>query len=419
MFQVAPLGIVCLCAASYLVTTHTLTFQQMFMGFSTPAIWLVVFAFFISRTFTKTKLGERLALALMLRLGRYRYGIPYAMVLGEFLTALTIPSASARCGGVSYPITTSIAQLMEKRDQNKRLGAYLVLLSTHSASLASTLTMTSTAGNPLIVEFLKEAGLSISWLQWFLGALVPNCICALLLPLGLKFLAPVRLKVLQEALPELRERYAMLGPMSQQQKKTIGILSGMVVLWSLGGFLALHPATAALIGVCALWYTGALEWEDIVEEKSAWEAMLWFGTLFSMAAHLNRLGVANYLGDLIASTVGHCSWPIAMLVLCLSYYLIHYFFASAIAQLSALFTVFLFAGVQLGAPILLHGMSLAYISHLYSGLTPYASGCAAIMFSSGYVSSKLWWLLGHMMLWFHIIIWFGTAFLWWKILGWW
>ena len=54
-------GTVALIGLTLIVSTKTLSFGDAFSGFVNPIVWLIVFAFFISRGFIKTGLGERLA----------------------------------------------------------------------------------------------------------------------------------------------------------------------------------------------------------------------------------------------------------------------------------------------------------------------------------------------------------------------
>ena len=64
-----------------------------------------------------------------------------------------------------------------------------------------------------------------------------------------------------------------------------------------------------------------------------------------MAGQVNKLGVTKWLGDTIGAAVkghlGDSSWIFVIIILCVAYVYLHYFFASGNAHIAALFPVFL------------------------------------------------------------------------------
>lgn len=94
-------------------------------------IWLIVVAFFFSRGFVKTGLGDRVATCFIKWMGRRTVGLAYGLVLSEALICPAIPSSTARAGGVFSPVIKSVAvnngSMPFDNKSGKKIGSYLVM----------------------------------------------------------------------------------------------------------------------------------------------------------------------------------------------------------------------------------------------------------------------------------------------------
>ena len=79
-----------------LMTTKTLTAEQMMVGYGNKTTWLIVAAFLIAGAVLRTGLGTRLALLLVNRLGHSMLGLGYALCGAELILGPVIPSNTAR-----------------------------------------------------------------------------------------------------------------------------------------------------------------------------------------------------------------------------------------------------------------------------------------------------------------------------------
>ena len=82
-----------------------------------------------------------------------------------------------------------------------------------------------------------------------------------------------------------------------------------------------------------------------------------------------------------------------------------------------MYAMFLSVAIGLGTPPALAALVLGFFSSLFSGLTQYSCGPAAILFGAGYVKIGIWWKVGFIMSVINVIIWLGIGSIWWKILG--
>ena len=72
-----------------------------------------------------------------------------------------------------------------------------------------------------------------------------------------------------------------------------------------------------------------------------------------------------------------------------------------------------------GVPSILAALTLGYNANLFGTITHYASGPAAVYYSSGYQSMKEVLSLGAVLGLRSLLTWGVVGMAWWKVLGWW
>jgi di/tricarboxylate transporter len=70
-----------------------------------------------------------------------------------------------------------------------------------------------------------------------------------------------------------------MGPISRQERVVLGVFVMTFLLWVTGRWSGLEPTVVAFFGLCVLLILGALQWEDVLAERSGWDALIWFGGL--------------------------------------------------------------------------------------------------------------------------------------------
>lgn len=391
-------------------------------GFANATIWLIGIAMLLSRAVIKTGLGKRVALYFVSRLGKRMMGVAYGIAISDLIISPGIPSASARGGGIMYPIMQSIADAYDSKPgpTARRAGAFLALAVSQIDTIASTMFLTAMAGNPLVAEFAASQGIQISWVTWFVGALVPGLVCMIVLPYALYLIYPPELKKTPKMAESARQELAKMGPMSLAEKILAVDFIIMLLLWTVGDLVFHINATlSAFIGLAILLVSNIMSWKDIVAEKNCWDTMFWFAVLVMMANALNKYGTIKWISTLISSSVSAFSWPLAFAILVIVYFYARYFFASAMAQISAMYLAFLAAAIAAGAPPVLAALGLGYASTLSMSLTQYAGGPGPALYGSGYNSTGQWWGVSFAVSIVSLIIWFTLGAGWMKLIGLW
>jgi DASS family divalent anion:Na+ symporter len=415
-----PMSAVALISATVATLLGVIPFSAVVDSTGTDLVWLVILAFFISRGVIKSGLGRRIALLFMRVLGKRSIGLGYGLALTELIVAPAMPSITARAGGVMLPITRAISEVLGSEPKNEtrtRIGRYLILCAFHANIITAGMFITSMAGNPLSVKLAADQGATISWMGWATAAFVPGLLCLLVIPPMLLWLVPPEVVRTPDA-PALAEReLAKMGPMSSNEIIMAAIFVGLLVLWVFGEQFKISATLAAAIGLSLMFISRVLTWQDALDEKSAWDTMIWIGLLIMLASKLNEYGMVSWFGKELGVHLQGYRMIVVYAVVAIVYFYSHYFFASATAHISALYPISLALMVSAGIPVFVAAIALGSLSNIYGCLTQYAIGSGPVMFGVGYVTQGEWWRVGFLMSVIYLAIWLFIGPLWWMLLG--
>lgn len=417
-----PMGAVVIIGVMMTALTGTLKITQSLSGFANSTVWLIVAAFLVARGFIKTGLGRRIAYLFIRTFGRKTLGLAYSIVASELVLSPATPSNTARAGGVIFPIVRSLANTFgsEPGETARKIGSFLMKMEFQATVITSAMFMTSMAPNPLIVEFAKKtANISMSWGMWALAAIVPGLLSLIIVPFLLYKIFPPEIKATPQAAEMAHRELEKMGPMGRNEKLMLFVFLLILILWVTGEWSKINATVVAFVGVSIMLLTGVIKWDDVLAEKGAWDALIWFGGLVMMAGQLNALGFMKWFATSVGGALAGWTWLSALIVLMLVYFYSHYGFASTTAHITAMYVPFLTVAITAQVPPYLAMLTLAFFSALNAGITHYGTGPAPIYFNAGYLDQKTWWILGLIISLVNIAIWIGVGFPWWKLLGLW
>jgi len=420
--QPAPMGVSVLVAMTLLAVTGALPPAKVLSGFSNVTVWLVFTAFLFSKAVAVTGFGSRVAYLFIARFARTPLSLGYSIAAADLALAPFIPSDTARGGGIVFPIARSVAAAFgsEPGPTARRTGAFLVLVSFHTTYTASAMFLTGMAANPLIAEFaLKIGGVELTWLRWISGSIVPGLLTLAVVPPLLRRLAPPEITDTAPARAFARAELKRMGPPKREERWLVVILIGVMVGWVTSPWHGIPNTFVALAGLSAILLVQVISWDDLLGERRAWDALIWFGPLVMMSEVMNENGTIKALSSRLFGSLAGWPWPVALAVLVIGYCYIHYGFASMTAQVTALYPGFLAAALAAGTPPMMAALPLAYFSSLDAAMTHYGTGSAPVYFGAGYVSQGEWWRLGLIVSLVNLPIWLGVGSLWWKFVGIW
>jgi DASS family divalent anion:Na+ symporter len=175
----------------------------------------------------------------------------------------------------------------------------------------------------------------------------------------------------------------------------------------------------ALLGSVALLLTGTLTWEDVKNERAAWDIFIWYGGLLMLGRALSDAKVTTEFARIVADLFGGAGWPLLFVSALLIYFYAHYAFASITAHMLAMFPPFLAVLLVRDAPPGLTVFAFACFTNFAAGLTNYGTTPSPMFFSHEYVSLKAWWRIGFVCSVVNILIWGTAGFGWWRLIGVW
>src|SRR5258708_8740213 len=155
-----------------------------------------------------------------------------------------------------------------------------------------------------------------------------------------------------------------MGALRRAERVVLAVFAVVVVMWRVSEWIGLSAPAIAWLGVAMLLVTRILQWKDILDEKGAWDALIWFGGLMMLATQLDRAGFPQAFAHAAAGLVRGWPWWWALVALVLLYTYSHYAFARLVAHVTAMLPAFFAAVVGFGAPPLLAGLGFRWLSLL-------------------------------------------------------
>ncbi|MEQ1948316.1 MAG: DASS family sodium-coupled anion symporter [Bryobacteraceae bacterium] len=416
-----PAAALVLIAVTLAGLTGVMTMGQALAGYSDGTVWLVMTAFFLSRGLINTGLARRIALNFVRLFGRTSLGVCYSLGLSDFVLAGMIPANGARAGGVIRPIGKAIAEIYGSTPgpTASKLGSYLYTAVYQSVCVSTAMFYTGQASNPLAARFAAGYGYNVTWLSWFVAAIVPGAVSLAVIPWITMKLNPPEIKETPEAADFAKGELRKMGPMARNEHIVAAVFTVVCSMWVSSSWTKVDITATALLGGALLLVTGVLSWEDIKSEKAAWDVFIWFGGLFRLGSALNDAGVTRAFADGVAMKFGDLGWPALFGIALVIYYYAHYGFASITSHMVSMFPPFLAVLLAKGAPPGLVVYGFACFTNLAAALTHFGTTPGPIFYADGYVTLKEWWKVGAVISVVNLIIWTTIGFGYWKLIGIW
>jgi len=398
-------------------------FSVALSGYSDRINWLVFFAYQIGKCIEKTGLGKRISYIILKHFGNSLKGVGYAIFVIELILAPFIPSNVARGGCIVLPIVNSI---IENISQNYRLSSkaseFLYLCGNHANLIISSIYLTGSASNPVLISKVVSmygSEYDLSFLKWFIGAIIPATLVILLVPQAVSiYLGQGNVDLEQTKNYSDRMLNQMRG-MSKDEKRLCMVFIFCLSMWLTTSFTGIDTSLITFIGVLLLVTLKVISWDDIISNKKAWDTFFWLGGMIVMANQLSELGISALIGEYIATIVEYIPLlPIKTVMLFIFYFLSMLLFSSLTGHVIALAGPFMSAAERLNIPKGLTVAFLAYYTLLCACLTHYSCGTSVMYYSQSRIKTKQFITVGLIISLIIIIIYSTIGSLWWKILGW-
>ncbi|WP_166239720.1 SLC13 family permease [Paenibacillus turpanensis] len=296
MVNIIPDYIVALGMAMLWVTGGLLEPEVALSGFASTTWLYMIFIMALSAVITKSGILYRFSLHALQRFPPHYRGQLWGIVTGGALLNPMIPSSSAKVS-LGVPIAQTIAESMHFKERSGG-AAGLGLAAMVFYGFTAPFVLTGSYTN-VMAYGLTSANAPIGWLQWFINALPAFLIFSvvMLIWLSLLFRKTAAPRPVEAAV--LKEQLALLGPLTKEERISVGTVLGAIALMIAQPLHGLDNAWVMLLAFAVLILTGVLDKKTIATGID-WTFLLFLGIAFSFAGASEQLGITEAIGSALA-----------------------------------------------------------------------------------------------------------------------
>ena len=197
--------------------------------------------------------------------------------------------------------------------------------------------------------------------------------------------------------------------MTRKEFTLLVLVCVALALW-IGAIEHVEPAISAMLVVLFMVGFKVVSWNDVIGHAQAWNVLVWFATMVTLAGGLGETKFLEWLAQSLAPWLEGFGLGLSIVLLVGVYFFLHYFFASITAHAASMLPVFL------GIAMMIPGLSakewallLAYPLGLMGVLTTYTAGHSPIYCADGCVTRQAFWGLGITLGVFFLIVYLAIA----------
>ncbi|MEJ2274281.1 MAG: DASS family sodium-coupled anion symporter [Woeseiaceae bacterium] len=308
------------------------TIQDTTSPYANKVIFLFLGGFIVAYAMQRWNLHRRIALTVLQHVGGNGRSLIGGFMLASAILSMWVMNTSTTM--MMLPIAVSIISVIHTTvdgldDGGKEHFQYALLLGiAYAATIGGMSTLVGTAPNALLAAFMQETyGTEIDFASWMLVGLP---LSAMMLPLAWLLLTRVVFKVdfktSGEGRAMLRQLKEELGPISPPERRVAVVFVLMAIAWvtrpllvGLPGLENLDDSSIAIVGAALLFILPSGDREDPLllrwryAERLPWGVLLLFGGGLSLAAAVNRTGLAAWLGSSLQA-VGTLPLPVVVII---------------------------------------------------------------------------------------------------------
>ena len=290
---------------------------QLFFGITEPsrivstyahdAVWFIAGSLALGSTLVKYGLDKRVGM-LVINLS----GTKTRMIVIGILIGTAIPTAFVGEHAVAamyVPIAVALFTLTNKTTPAPRLGTLLMVTIAVGCMIGGPMSPTGGARNALMIGFLSNIGIDISFTQWMAMGVFYTIVMTIVMAFLLPLLFKPEVNDLSDAVTLLRQDLEKHGPITKQQIYVALIMLLVVVLWIIDksvtknvlGF-SLGLGGVAIFGAVLYMLLGFTSWKDY-EDKVSWGVIILYAGCISLGSVFKSTGASSWFADQIINFV--------------------------------------------------------------------------------------------------------------------
>jgi di/tricarboxylate transporter len=286
-----------------------LPYSEVFHGFTTSAVWIIIPAFLFGYVIQETGLGSYITLRMLSRFGGSMVGIAAALMLTGIIFSVLTPSTTVRIA-IVMPIVLNVVKSL-RLESGSREAAFLTLIAYTAILLPGNGWMTGSLVGPTSIGFLPanlQAGLD--WTGYSRALVFPWALISVLM---FSFLFAV-FRPRRFALPQSeRPLETIPASLDAKQRTTALVLCGVFLGYLTTPLHGLEAATITAFALFALFAAGILTTASLSRGVN-WEVVLFFGSIMSMIRIFESVGITALLEARLYPLVTHFSGNVALFI---------------------------------------------------------------------------------------------------------
>ncbi|EPX78777.1 SLC13 family permease [Salipiger mucosus] len=288
-------------------------------------IFLFLGGFILAGGMQKWGLHRRIALFIVRAIG----STPSRIVMGFMLATafLSMWISNTATAVMMYAVGVSVIEFIDDRIEDKKLvhnfGVALMLAIAYSASIGGVGTLIGTPPNALMAGILSDSyDVEIGFMQWMLLG-VP--VVLVMLPLAYIVLTRLAFPMSGLELGSVRsvidDEYKQLGRMDRGEIIVAVVFGAAAFFWITRSFLGLPIDDSGIAMTAAVLLFAlpvgrsqgfVLDWS--VARSLPWGVLMLFGGGLALAGAFDSTGLAQWIGDQVASLEGINLWMLIFVV---------------------------------------------------------------------------------------------------------
>lgn len=415
--EAIPLPAVALIIGSYQVVMGLTSFRDVPATFMNDAVGFIMGALMIGAMLVRYNIHNKIALAILNVAGTNVTRVTLGIVtFCAFSAGFVSEHATAT---IMLPVGMGIVALSGGISKVPRLGKMLMLAIAYGCVIGGLASPSGGARNALMIGFLNDYGITVTYGQWLLMAMPFTIVMIPFLVFWLTRLFKPEVKDLSKAVAEIKKEMASAGAMSGKAKMALALFITVLALWiTMSEHLGL--GNIAIMGAIIAMVLGLVDWKYL-QEHTQWGVVLLYAGAISLGTLLASTGTALWLAEKLINMVNSIGIESGLPLL------------AATTTITAITTNTMADGptVAVLGPILLKVADLAQTSPFAIGIaTSLGSAFAylliigtpanAIVYGPGYLKAIDYIKAGSVLFLVSLVlVIFGLAGFWWKVLGIW
>lgn len=297
-----PLGVICMLGIPLMVIFKAVpNISLALSGYTNHILFFVLVSFGISEAIAKVPLSRRLLVVLIRLFGTKTKRILLALMLCAAVLSSIMSNVATTAVFVS--VIKNFLDIYTDRDERRRSGKAFMIGLPIASMIGGMMTPAGSPLNILGIDFLTEAGIQISFIQW-MSVGIPIALISLFAAWQIISLTFKPAEIGDEKVNDYIQSLNIPICYSFQEKYVSAVVACMFVFWVMSSwFPALNITVVGTIGFAFLFLPGikVLTWREYTQTVN-WASFFLIGTMMSLGTALSANGVSEWLVDMLFSS---------------------------------------------------------------------------------------------------------------------